>query len=76
MADRQLPLDAIPFETAVELCAQVRAEAEINWNSASAKWCYRCRRISNDDPDNRGFMRAAGNRGCIVINRMYAGLKA
>jgi hypothetical protein len=76
MADTQLPLDPIPFETAVELCAQVRAEADANWNTASAKWCYQCRQIAGNDLSQRGFLREPGNRGCIVINRKYAELKA
>jgi hypothetical protein len=76
MADTQLPFDPIPFETAVELCAQVRADAEVNWNTASAKWCYQCRQIAGNDPNHRGFLREPGNRGCIVINRKYAELKA
>jgi hypothetical protein len=76
MADTQHPLDPIPFETAVELCAQVRAEADATWNTASAKWCYQCRQIAGNDANQRGFLREPGNRGCIVINRKYAELKA
>jgi hypothetical protein len=76
MANSQLSLEPIPFDTAVELCAQIRAEAEIHWQTASAKWCYQCRQIAGDDPNNRGFLRAPGNRGCIVINHKYAELKS
>jgi deferrochelatase/peroxidase EfeB len=76
MADTQLSLAPIPFETAVELCAQIRAETEINWQTASAKWCYQCQQITGNDPAKRGFLRAPDNRGCIVINSMYAEMKS
>ena len=76
MADTQLPLEPIPFDSAVELCAQIRADAEINWHTASAKWCFQCRQTGGEDTNNRGFLRAPGNRGCIVINRKYAEMKS
>ena len=75
MVDDNFPVGPIPLEVAVELCAQIRADAEINWHTASAKWCYQCRQIAGDTPENRGFLRAAGNRGCILINRKFAELQ-
>jgi hypothetical protein len=76
MADNQILVEPIPFETAVELCALIRADAEINWHTASARWCYQCREIAGDNPENRGFLRAEGNHGCILINRKFVEMKA
>lgn len=76
MSDTQLAIEPIPYEIAVDLCAQIRAEAEINWHTASARWCYQCRQIAGNDPNNCGFLRASGNRGCILINCKYADMKS
>lgn len=75
MSDTRLVNEPIPYEIAVKLCDEIRAEAEINWNTASANWCYQCRKLAGNDPNKRGFLRAAGNRGCILINCKFAALK-
>ena len=67
--------DAIPLETAILLCKEIRDEADRNWHTASARWCWECRQSSSGDPDMRGFLREPGNRGCILINQRYAVLK-
>lgn len=69
-------LQAIPYELANQLCAEIRAEADQNWHTFTARWCWGCQRESGGDPEKRGFLRAAGNRGCTLINTRYAQLHA
>ena len=33
----------IPLETALQLCADIRQEAEINWHTEAARWCWAAR---------------------------------
>lgn len=68
--------DAIPYEMAVMLCKEIRAEAEWEWFTAASRWCWRCREVSGGDPAHRGFLRAPGNRGCILVNARYAEMQA
>ncbi len=65
-------IGSIPLQVAVELCAEIRKEADQNWHTAAARWCWRCQQASGGDPDKRGFLSALGNRGCILINTRYA----
>jgi hypothetical protein len=64
--------EAIPLQIALKLCSEIRGEADRNWHTASARWCWECRQSGGDDPDRRGFMRMPGNRGCVLINRRYS----
>ena len=62
----------IPTEIAIQLCAEIRKEAEQNWHTHAARWCWSCQQTSGGEPDQRGFLRAAGNRGCDLVNARYA----
>ena len=62
----------IPLEIAIQLCAQIRQEAEHNWYTEAAHWCWSCQQATGGDPAKRGFLRAPGNRGCILVNSRYA----
>lgn len=64
--------EAIPLQIALSLCKQIREEADQNWHTAAARWCWECRKAGGGDPEKRGFTRAPGNRGCILINRRFA----
>lgn len=39
---RDVQTEPIPLEIAVKLCAEIRQEAEINWHTAAATWCFTC----------------------------------
>ena len=64
--------NAIPLDVAIQLCEEVREEAEKNWHTPSARWCWSCQQSAGGNPDNRGFLRVAGNRGCVLINALFA----
>jgi hypothetical protein len=68
--------DAIPYETAIMLCKEFRAEAEWEWHTAASRWCWRCQQAAGGEASKRGFLRAPGNRGCILVNARYAEMQA
>jgi len=68
-------VDEIPVEVAVMLCDSIRAEADKNWHTAAARWCWECRQSAEGDPAKRGFLRAPGNRGCYLVNMRYVSLQ-
>jgi hypothetical protein len=64
--------DPIPWEAANQICAAIRKEAEQNWYTAAARWCWNCQELTGGDVSNRGFMREPGNRGCYLVNIRFA----
>lgn len=64
--------EPIPWEEADRLCAAIRLEAEKNWYTAAARWCWDCQRAIEGDMSNRGFMRKPDNRGCYLVNARFA----
>lgn len=64
--------EPIPWEIADQLCTAIRKEAEQNWYTASARWCWDCQQTLKGDEFTRGFMRKEGNRGCYLVNARYA----
>ncbi len=64
----------IPLDVASQLCAEIRAEAEENWHTASARWCWHCRRTYEGRKNFKGFRQKPGNRGCILVNARYASM--
>lgn len=62
----------IPMEIALKLCAEIRDETDKDWTTHAGRWCWACQQASGGDPDQRGFLRKPGNRGCILINARYA----
>ncbi len=64
--------DRIPMEIALKLCAEIRAEADQDWQTHAGRWCWACQEASEGDPAKRGFLRKPGNRGCNLINARYA----
>lgn len=66
----------IPLIVAEQLCAEIRAEADRNWHTAAARWCWACRkRRETDVPKQPGYLQKPGNRGCILINARYAHMR-
>jgi hypothetical protein len=68
----QSAFDPIPWKVADELCLAIREQAEVNWKTAAARWCWNCQQATGGDMNKRGFMRSPGNRGCTLINARYA----
>ena len=65
-------IEPIPREVADQLCAAIRQDAELNWYTAAARWCWNCRQEAGGDMNNRGFMREPGNRGCYLVNARFS----
>ncbi|MEW5871942.1 MAG: hypothetical protein AB1894_21920 [Chloroflexota bacterium] len=68
----QTTVPTIPLEIAQQICAEIRQEAEVAWYTQAARWCWTCQQATGGDPNHRGFLRAPGNRGCILINDRFA----
>lgn len=62
----------IPLEVAIQLCAEIRQQAEQAWQSPALRWCWSCQQSTGGDPAKRGFLRQPDNRGCILVNARYA----
>jgi len=62
----------IPLETALQLCDEIRLQAEQNWHTPALSWCFECQQATGGDPQKRGFLRKPDNRGCILVNTRYA----
>jgi len=62
----------IPLETALQLCNEIRLKAEQKWHTPALSWCWECQQDIDGDPQKRGFTRKPGNRGCILVNSLYA----
>lgn len=65
-------LKPISSELAERLCRQIRQEANRNWHTASARWCWRCRKSYGTRNRDFGYNASAGNRGCVLVNARYA----
>ncbi len=65
--------ESIPWEAADQLCIDIREEAEKNWSTAAARWCWSCQKTTGGDMNKRSFMRQPGNRGCYLINERFVG---
>ena len=69
--------EPIPLEMALELCAAIRRDFdEVNWQSPAARWCWACQEKTGGDPEKRGYLRAEGNRGCLLVNSRFTVLQA
>ncbi len=66
------PRPAIPSDIALQLCAQIRAENRVQWQSQAARWCWLCEREYHHTTEAMGFSKREGNRGCPLINARYA----
>ena len=63
---------AIPEETALKLCEEVRAHYKGKFWTAAGLQCWGCIRFSKGDPARRCLYNAPGCRGCTLINRRFA----
>lgn len=62
----------IPLEIALKLCDEIRLQAEQAWHTPALRWCWECQQDTSGDPQKRGFTRKPGNRGCVLVNSLYA----
>jgi|GEM_PF-989067 len=65
-------INPIPLEIAIQLCEEIRGEIDHIWYPTPARWCLHCQEQTSAGLLKRGFLRAAGNRGCLLVNARYA----
>lgn len=64
-------VNAIPRETALQLCAQIREENRGKLFSAARMQCWGCIRFSKGDPEKMCLSSKPGYRGCELVNSRY-----
>jgi hypothetical protein len=62
---------AIPYETALRLCAAIKAENRGKWYTAGSMMCRGCVKFSKGDPAKMCFANSPDNRGCYQVNARY-----
>ena len=66
--------DAIPRETALGLCREIRQQNRARWYTLNALRCLRCTLFSGDDLDKRCFASKPDYRGCGQVNIRFDAL--
>ncbi len=66
-------MSAIPQETALQLCAAIRAENRHKWYTPGGMMCRGCVKFSRGDPAKMCFASSPDNRGCYQVNARYDG---
>ncbi|MCL5027007.1 MAG: hypothetical protein M1531_11040 [Chloroflexi bacterium] len=64
-------MDAIPRETALQLCAEIRVKNQGKWYTFNGLWCWGCSRFTGGDPAKLCFSSRPDNRRCAQINARY-----
>jgi hypothetical protein len=65
-------MDAIPRETALQLCAEVREENRGKWYGLAHLQCWGCMTFAKGNPDKMCLSSQEGCSGCNLINKRYA----
>ncbi len=63
--------DAIPWDTALRICAAIWAENRRRWYTPAGMMCRGCMKFSAGDPAKRCFASHPDNRGCYQVNARY-----
>ena len=67
-------MDAIPRETALQLCAEIRGENRGKWYRFAHLQCWGCMTFAKGNPDRMCLSNQEGYRGCNLINKRHAQL--
>jgi len=65
-------MDAIPRETALQLCNEIREENRGKWYRFDHIQCWGCMTYSQGNPDKMCLSSPEGYGGCNLINKRYA----
>jgi hypothetical protein len=65
-------MEAIPRETALQLCAEIRQENRGKWYRFAHIQCWGCTTYAKGDPDKLCLNSQEGYRGCNLVNKRYA----
>lgn len=66
----QNPANAIPKETAVQLCAEIREENRGKWWTLAGMQCWGCSTFGKDE-EHRCVASRPDYRGCNLVNARY-----
>ena len=62
---------AIPRETALRLCQEIRQDNRGKWYTFNGLWCWGCSTFSRGNPDKLCFASKADCRGCGQFNARF-----
>jgi len=65
-------MDAIPGETALQLCAEIHEENRGRWYRFAYLQCWGCITYAKGNPDKMCLSSPQGYRVCNLINKCYA----
>jgi len=63
--------DAIPRETALQLCVEIRQENRRKWRTWGRWMCWGCETFSKGDPDKMCVSSHPDYRGCVQVNARH-----
>jgi hypothetical protein len=64
-------MDAIPRETALQLCAEIHQENRGKWYRFAHLQCWGCTTFAKGNPDKMCLSIQDGYCGCKLINKRY-----
>jgi hypothetical protein len=64
-------MSAIPIETAILICNEIREKREKKIYSAGELQCKACMESSQGDPQKMCFASRVDNRGCTYVNQRF-----
>jgi hypothetical protein len=67
---RLLPA-SIPYDTAAELCEQIRQANQGKWYTFNGMWCWGCVTFTKGEVSKRCFNNTPDCRGCTQVTRRY-----
>ena len=65
-------MDAIPRDTAFQLCAEIRQQYRGKWYTLAGMQCAGCSFFSKGDPAKMCVSSRPDYRGCNLVNARYA----
>ena len=65
------PVNAIPKDVALQLCAEIRQNYQRRWYTAARWQCWGCMRFSKGDPAKMCVASRPDHRGCNLVNARY-----
>ncbi len=65
------PINAIPRDTALQICAEIREQYGGKWWTLAGMQCMGCTRATKGDVTKMCVSNAPGYRGCNLVNARY-----
>lgn len=64
-------MKAIPYDQALAICEETRAQNRGKWYTFNGMWCWGCATFTKGNPSGRCFASSADNRGCAQVNQRF-----